>query len=334
MRTELREPSLAPIHEVSVSPRTRLFWSSSSYQHNRINECATKAAGQTIKGDALLVSDVSHIRHRARPSTDRHTACKPAILTPPSHLLSPQPDLSPEPAKLPIPISLQPPRGPGHLHPEAPPPDHGCRPGSSCAGPSCPPRWQDLPAGLVGEVGLALLSLGGGARDVIALSHVSRGTRQVSARGSVTSAAKHGNGSALGVHAQLLEASGQAESALRVWRRCAKAGDVEGQLRLGCACYQGAAGSSRDQDLGQELLGRGGEVTQKGYAGEADTLNHVLASAAIILGFMHFDGDGGMRVDQALACNLFKLAALAGSREAAQVLGWMFSTGQYGGSSM
>ncbi|GFH15775.1 hypothetical protein HaLaN_12068, partial [Haematococcus lacustris] len=52
----------APIHEVSVSPRTRLFWSSSSYQHNRINECATKAAGQTIKGDALLVSDVSHIR--------------------------------------------------------------------------------------------------------------------------------------------------------------------------------------------------------------------------------------------------------------------------------
>ncbi|GFH17247.1 hypothetical protein HaLaN_13837, partial [Haematococcus lacustris] len=38
-------------------------------------------------------------------------------------------------------------------------------------------------------------------------------------------------------------ASGQAESALRVWRRCAKAGDVEGQLRLGCACYQGAAGS-------------------------------------------------------------------------------------------
>ncbi|KAJ9526155.1 hypothetical protein QJQ45_009626 [Haematococcus lacustris] len=410
----------------------------------QINECATKAAGQTIKGDALLVSDVSHIR---------------AVLAD-SLLL----------AATPFTLDLRQPLRPC---------TSAAAPQANAAAGAAAGRRAAAAGGpaAAAAAGAACVPGPGGSVTPQQLK------QELSSLPAVLlSAAKHGNGSALGVHAQLLEASGQAESALRVWRRCAKAGDVEGQLRLGCACYQGAAGSSRDQDLGQELLGRGGEVTQKGcvsdseaaqqwlskgvrgllgisslshfsvditaqtvtlaypdaaspaepqpgpadpgaapdgpgarprawvqasrrqqqagregpsstpghpgapaamsrtsvvvpfhqlwqlreqqqqqqqqqaggssrskphqhhqlsrqkevgeYTGEADTLNHVLASAAIILGFMHFDGDGGMRVDQALACNLFKLAALAGSREAAQVLGWMFSTGQYGGSSM
>jgi hypothetical protein len=35
------------------------------------------------------------------------------------------------------------------------------------------------------------------------------------------------------------------EEALRLWRRCAKAGDLEGQFKLGFALYEGTAGTSR-----------------------------------------------------------------------------------------
>jgi TPR repeat protein len=39
------------------------------------------------------------------------------------------------------------------------------------------------------------------------------------------------------------------------------------------------------------------------------------------LGYIYFDGEAGIKADQIQACALFKLAALAGSREAARVLG-------------
>ncbi|KAF5832360.1 hypothetical protein DUNSADRAFT_11771 [Dunaliella salina] len=57
----------------------------------------------------------------------------------------------------------------------------------------------------------------------------------------------------------------------------------------------------------------------------------LLARAAELLGYIYFDGEAGIKADQAQACSLFKLATLAGSREAARVLGWIYSTGQYGG---
>lgn len=59
-------------------------------------------------------------------------------------------------------------------------------------------------------------------------------------------------------------------------------------------------------------------------------LEPMLASAAVMLAFMYLDGEGGLRVDTVTAIKLFRLAVLCGSREAARVLCWVFSTGQYG----
>jgi hypothetical protein len=64
--------------------------------------------------------------------------------------------------------------------------------------------------------------------------------------------------------------------------------------------------------------------------------------AAVVLGYMHFDGEGGGGTsstgsgsggwggpDRGSACRLLKLAVLAGSREAARALLWMHATGQF-----
>jgi TPR repeat protein len=54
----------------------------------------------------------------------------------------------------------------------------------------------------------------------------------------------------------------------------------------------------------------------------------VLREAGLVLGYLHFDGEG-VGQDKAKSCVLFKVAADAGCAEAAQVRGWMFNTGQY-----
>lgn len=46
------------------------------------------------------------------------------------------------------------------------------------------------------------------------------------------------------------------------------------------------------------------------------------------MGYLAFDGEG-TRTDKQEAVRFFKLAAQAGCREAQQVLGWIFNTGQY-----
>lgn len=56
----------------------------------------------------------------------------------------------------------------------------------------------------------------------------------------------------------------------------------------------------------------------------------VLRSAGLVLGYLAFDGEGGLKVDRQEAVRYFKLAAAAGCKEAEQVLGWIYSTGQYG----
>lgn len=54
----------------------------------------------------------------------------------------------------------------------------------------------------------------------------------------------------------------------------------------------------------------------------------VLTQAGLVLGYLAFDGEG-TRTDKQEAVRCFKLAAAAGCKEAQQVLGWIFNTGQY-----
>uniref|UniRef100_A0A383W981 Uncharacterized protein n=1 Tax=Tetradesmus obliquus TaxID=3088 RepID=A0A383W981_TETOB len=56
----------------------------------------------------------------------------------------------------------------------------------------------------------------------------------------------------------------------------------------------------------------------------------VLAQAGLVLGYLAFDGEGSLKVDKAEATRYFRLAAGAGCREAEEVLGWVYNTGQYG----
>jgi TPR repeat protein len=51
--------------------------------------------------------------------------------------------------------------------------------------------------------------------------------------------------------------------------------------------------------------------------------------AGLILGYQHFDGEG-CRVSREDALRCFKLAAANGEAEAEEVIGWIYSTGQYG----
>jgi len=55
----------------------------------------------------------------------------------------------------------------------------------------------------------------------------------------------------------------------------------------------------------------------------------VMREGGVVLGFMTLDGEG-VRQNSADAVRWFKLAATHGSREAEQVLGWVYNTGQFG----
>lgn len=73
-----------------------------------------------------------------------------------------------------------------------------------------------------------------------------------------------------------------------------------------------AAGGCSSSGVGEALRGR------------------VLRQAGLVLGYLHFDGEGcGRCADRQEAMRCFKLAAAAGAMEAEQVLGWMVNTGQY-----
>jgi TPR repeat protein len=51
--------------------------------------------------------------------------------------------------------------------------------------------------------------------------------------------------------------------------------------------------------------------------------------AGLILGYQHHDGEG-CKVSNEDALRCFKLAAANGEAEAEEVIGWIYSTGQYG----
>lgn len=55
----------------------------------------------------------------------------------------------------------------------------------------------------------------------------------------------------------------------------------------------------------------------------------VLSKACLVLGYIHFDGDASLS-NKEEAVRMFKVAARYSSQEAAEVLGWIFNTGQYG----
>ncbi len=55
--------------------------------------------------------------------------------------------------------------------------------------------------------------------------------------------------------------------------------------------------------------------------GQAAVILPMIARAAVVLGYLHFDGEA-TRADAGEACRLFKLAAACGSREGERVLGW------------
>ncbi|GAX77472.1 hypothetical protein CEUSTIGMA_g4916.t1 [Chlamydomonas eustigma] len=63
---------------------------------------------------------------------------------------------------------------------------------------------------------------------------------------ALTAAAAAGNSSAVGTLAQLYEVMGLHSDAMRLWRKAAKAGDLEGMFKIGLAMYQGAKGVELD----------------------------------------------------------------------------------------
>jgi TPR repeat protein len=162
--------------------------------------------------------------------------------------------------------------------------------------------------------------------------------------------------------ARLLEAAHSPSDAMRFWRRAAKQGDVEAQLRAGLAAYHGSCDVGQDPDAAAMWLGRALKAVQQadaaaeaaaerrraaaadGAGGGSSSSSpaapvaaiiippavrlRVLREAALVLGYLHFDGEG-VATDKAKSCTLFKIAADAGCNEAAQVRGWMFNTGQY-----
>jgi len=209
-------------------------------------------------------------------------------------------------------------------------------------------------------------------------------------------AAQLNNLSAILTMARLLETADSAADAMRHWRRAAKLGDVEGQLRAGLAAYHGSCGAAQDPEAASMWLGKAlrqvqrvdqgrqrAAATRRGSgagaspdggscgspattssgsgSGSSPTPNsssstphssssssgsgcppaaaslvaiteatrlRVLREAALVLGYLHFDGEG-VSTDKGKATQLFKVAADAGCNEAAQVRGWIFNTGQY-----
>jgi TPR repeat protein len=172
------------------------------------------------------------------------------------------------------------------------------------------------------------------------------------------------------VVARLCDAAGCTEEAMRCWRRAAKGGHLEAQLLFGLALYRGSEGVAQDAEDAHLWLSRAirqvaaaaatsSSTTTSGSSGggsgvfaaaaahapgcgccgalvaaaaerEAALLaNRVLSQGGLVLGYLCFDGEG-MRIDVQEAVRYFKLAAGAGNKEAQQVLGWMYNTGQFG----
>jgi len=143
----------------------------------------------------------------------------------------------------------------------------------------------------------------------------------------VLQASKAGNGSAALAAGKLLELQGDRAGAMRHWRKAAKAGFREAQLRVGEAFYKGSCNLPQDPEEAFLWLNRAvrGLPDAPPVAGKDDTA----AKAFLILAFMYFDGEG-LPTDQQEAVKHFKRAAAYGSLEAEKNLGSIYNSGQYG----
>jgi hypothetical protein len=80
------------------------------------------------------------------------------------------------------------------------------------------------------------------------------------------------NLSAVVAMARLLDASDGASEALRHWRRAAKLGDAEGQLRTGLAAYHGSSGVAQDPEAAAMWLGKALKQVGPGTEGPVGVL--------------------------------------------------------------
>jgi hypothetical protein len=85
-----------------------------------------------------------------------------------------------------------------------------------------------------------------------------------------------------------------------------------------------------ESDFGVRMVVRLQVQSSAASGGDIDSAlrSRVLAESGLCLGFMVFDGEG-VKADRSEAVKYFRLAATAGCKEAEQVLGWMYNTGQF-----
>ncbi|DBB12840.1 TPA: hypothetical protein ACH3X3_005602 [Trebouxia sp. C0006] len=182
----------------------------------------------------------------------------------------------------------------------------------------------------------------------------------------VDKAAHAGNLSACVCVAQILDTRGDTSAALKLWSKAGKLGHPEAQFRLGRACYEGVGVAADAQDallwLGRatktllaedinvesisnvstaSLLARRSQLHLDRRQGfpcnrrvnfQTDSSmpeEQVLAKAALLLGFLHLDGEA-TKFDAAEALKWFKVALLNDCAEAERIIGTLFNTGQYG----
>lgn len=79
-----------------------------------------------------------------------------------------------------------------------------------------------------------------------------------------------------------------------------------------------------------QVAGAQGSPQPNSLAAASRSLPPELASAGLLLGYIHLDGEFSVRQDLPEAVRWLKVAAKAGSREAEKVLGSLYNTGQYG----
>mmetsp|Transcript_19505 Transcript_19505/g.23371 ORF Transcript_19505/g.23371 Transcript_19505/m.23371 type:complete len:267 (-) Transcript_19505:249-1049(-) len=136
-----------------------------------------------------------------------------------------------------------------------------------------------------------------------------------------------GNAQAMMCQAGVYEDQNKMRQAQGLWKKAARAGHMEAQFKLGCLHYHGTETQARDSEQAVHWLQKAGQKMQASDRWEED--KERLAQVALMLGYMHMDGDG-TRTDNAEAMKWMLVAKSCGSKDAESTLGWMYNTGQYG----
>ncbi|KAI8463773.1 MAG: hypothetical protein J3K34DRAFT_494207 [Monoraphidium minutum] len=388
--------------------RSDLAWAHPRSAYAEHNCCASRIAGQAVRGDAcLFMSDVSAADLRSLlmgrpPPPPPRDAAAPA---------APRPGGAPAAAGGGAAQTCKRPHLDGRVQGAPAGAAAAAAPGAAAPGaalggaaPPAPPTapWKDLPAHVIAAVALrvgpsvaqvmpllgtcrpwqaavldddALLRRLRFALDTRAPFRGDHRPPPAALRARLQRAARHprllqraahlGNLGALLTSARLLDAGGAPADAMRHWKRAAKAGHAEAQLVVGLAAYRGSGGVPQDPEGAALWLGKalkqvqpadaepaprgGAPPPRRGapppaappppppaaaatvdpeMAVDAATRARVLREASLVLGYLHFDGEGAAQ-DATRAAALFRAAAAAGCQEAAKTLGWIYNTGQF-----